>query len=60
MMSEKGCDSSIGRLSTVHWMIGAIIGIGTGKSFASLGTLSADPPLEIWSAISLFLMAIHP
>ena len=41
-------------------MIGAIIGIGTGKSFASLGTLSADPPLEIWSAISLFLMATHP
>jgi hypothetical protein len=38
-------------------MIGANIGIGTGKSFASLGTLSA---LEIWSAISLFLMAIHP
>jgi len=25
-------------------MIGAIIGIGSGKSFASLGTLSADPP----------------
>jgi hypothetical protein len=41
-------------------MIGAIIGIGTGKSFAYLGTLSTDPPLEIWSAISLFLMAAHP
>jgi hypothetical protein len=43
-------------------MIGAIIGIGTGTSFASLGTLSADPPLEIWSAISFFPMEMvnHP
>jgi hypothetical protein len=38
----------------------AIIGVDSGKSFASLGTLSADPLLQIWSAISLFLVAIHP
>jgi hypothetical protein len=41
-------------------MIGAIIGIRTGKNVAALGALSADSPLEIWSAISLFLMATHP
>jgi len=34
-----------------HWMIGAI-SIGSGRTFASVWTLSADHPL--------FLMATHP
>jgi hypothetical protein len=25
-----------------HWMIGAIMGVGSGKSFASVGNFSAD------------------
>ena len=39
-----------------HWMIGVIMGVGLGKSFSSVGMLSADRPLEI----SAFLMATHP
>jgi hypothetical protein len=41
-------------------MIGAIMGVGSGKSFSSVGILSADRPLEICSEISAFLMATHP
>jgi hypothetical protein len=37
-------------------MIGAIMGVGSGKSFSSVGMLSADRPLEI----SAFLMVTHP
>jgi hypothetical protein len=29
-----------------HWMIGAIMGVGSGKSFSSVGILSADCPYE--------------
>jgi hypothetical protein len=41
-------------------MIEAIMGVGSGKSFSSVGILSADRPLEICSEISAFLMATHP
>jgi len=37
-------------------MIGAIMGVGSGKSFAAIGTFSADLP----SDISAFPMATHP
>jgi hypothetical protein len=36
------------------------MGVGSGKSFSSVGILSADRPLEICSEISAFLMATHP
>jgi hypothetical protein len=39
-----------------HWMIGAIMGVGSGKSFSSVVFLSAHHPLEICA----FLMATHP
>ena len=41
-------------------MIGAMMGVGSGKSFSSVGILSAERPLEICSEISAFLMANHP
>jgi hypothetical protein len=41
-------------------MIGAIMGVGSGKSFSSVGILSADRPLEICWEISAFPMATHP
>jgi hypothetical protein len=40
-------------------MIGAIMGVGSGKSFSSVGILSTDRPLEICSEISAFPMATH-
>ena len=43
-----------------HWMIEAIMGVGSGKSFSCVENPSAVLPLEIYSEISSFLMAIHP
>ena len=60
MISEKGVRLVYQEATHRPFDDRAIIGVDSGKCFASLGTLSADPLLKIWSAISLFLVAIHP
>jgi hypothetical protein len=43
-----------------NWMIGAIIGVGSGKSFASVGNLSTDLPSEMVNHPEEDSIRIHP